>query len=303
MNIFLGILTFGSCTQAVSDSEKVQDKTIPIGTSEYTFSHQGQNRSYLFHAPEGLSNNASIVLVMHGYSSNAQTIMEYSNFNALADEHKFVVVYPQGTTDSSGYQFFNVGYNFHNGVEIDDLDFIRSLIASLQEKYSLSTQNVFSTGMSNGGDMSYLLACSASDVFRAIAPVSGTMMQTIYNSCSPQKPMPVFEIHGTDDRVTLWDGDPNNADGWGVYLDIPSIISFWATHNNVEAQEVVYLENRDTQDGSEIIFHAYGQASDPAQVWLYEVRGGAHDWPGAFGNKDIDTSAEIWRFFSQYQTQ
>ena len=59
--------------------------------------------------------------------------------------------------------------------------------------------------------MSYMLACEASDIFKAIAPVAGCMMEDIYNSCNPN-PIPVLEIHGTNDNVTLWDGDMDNND-------------------------------------------------------------------------------------------
>ena len=54
---------------------------------------------------------------------------------------------------------------------------IYALVARLVESYQIDPRRVYATGMSNGGDMSYLLACKAADVFRAIAPVAGTMMQ------------------------------------------------------------------------------------------------------------------------------
>ena len=148
--------------------------------------------------------------------------------NDVADEHGFVVAYPQGMRDASGYRFFNVGYDFHTGADarVDDVGFLRALVASLQESYSLSQTDVFSTGMSNGGDMSYLLACQASDVFKAIAPVAGMIMQSILDACSPQNVLPAFEIHGTDDDVTYWDGDMNNEDGWGAYPDVPTMMNF-----------------------------------------------------------------------------
>ncbi|GIR57048.1 MAG: hypothetical protein CM15mP64_4600 [Candidatus Neomarinimicrobiota bacterium] len=74
--------------------------------------------------------------------------------------------------------------------------------------------------MSNGGEMSYLLACEFPNYFRAVAPVAGTMMESWYNTCNPEYPTPIFEIHGTNDNVTWWDGDPQDLGGWGPYVGI-----------------------------------------------------------------------------------
>ena len=44
----------------------------------------------------------------------------------------------------------------------------------------------------------------------------------------------------------------------------------------------------------------YVDCDENAEVWLYEVVGGGHDWPGSSGNMDIQASEQIWSFFSQY---
>jgi len=36
------------------------------------------------------------------------------------------------------------------------------------------------------------------------------------------------------------------------------------------------------------------------EVWLYKVVNGGHEWPGAWGNMDINAGEEVWNFFSQY---
>ena len=103
-------------------------------------------------------------------------------------------MYPQGTEDNWGYNFFNVGYAFHSSMDVDDIGYINALIRYLQLSLQLSSTNVFSLRMSNGG-MSYLLACE-NDKIRAIAPIAGTMLQHFYETCSPSTTMPVLEVHG-----------------------------------------------------------------------------------------------------------
>ena len=265
----------------------------------FEFNDSGELREYYLYIPSSIQDNAPLVFVLHGYSGSAGGIMGYSGMNEVAQENGFAVCYPQGLSDQSGYNFWNVGYEFHNNQTVSDVNFLSSLAGYLQDEYNLSEDNTFSTGMSNGGDMSYMLACQANDVFRAIAPVAGCMMEEIYNTCD-STPVPVLEIHGNNDTVTLWDGDMQNNDGWGAYYSIEDGIELWVEINGCMSSENILLPNTSTNDGSYIINHKYFDCSNNTEVWLYEVVNGGHDWPGSFGNMDIDASQEIWSFFSQF---
>ena len=265
----------------------------------FEFNDNGQTREYYLYIPNSIQDNAPLVFVLHGYTGSAGGIMGYSGMNEIAQENGFAVCYPQGLSDQSGNNFWNVGYEFHDNQMVNDVNFLSSLANYLQDEYNLSEENTFSTGMSNGGDMSYMLACQANDVFKAIAPVAGCMMEEIYNTCD-SSPVPVFEIHGNNDNVTLWDGDMQNNDGWGAYYSIEDGIELWVEINNCQNNEEVFLPNTNLGDGSYIINHRYFDCTDNAEVWLYEVINGGHDWPGSYGNMDINSSEEIWNFFSQY---
>ena len=265
----------------------------------FEFHDSGELREYYLYIPNSIQDNAPLVFVLHGYSGSAGGIMGYSGMNQIASEHGFAVCYPQGLSDESGYNFWNVGYEFHQNQTVDDVAFLSSLANFLQDEYNLNEENTFSTGMSNGGDMSYMLACQANDVFKAIAPVAGCMIEEIYNTCD-SSPVPILEIHGNNDNVTLWDGDMQNNDGWGAYYSIEDGIEFWVETNNCMSNEEIFLPNSNISDGSYIINHRYFDCNDNAEVWLYEVVGGGHDWPGSDGNMDINSSEEIWSFFSQY---
>lgn len=279
--------------------------------------HNGVEREYIIYIPENLPLNASLVVVAHGYTSSADNIMSYSGMNKVADKEKFLVVYPQGTSDLRENNFFNVGYDFHKESIIDDLDFIKKLIKKLVNEYTINPDHVFATGMSNGGDLSYFLACYASDVFAAVAPIAGSMMQKTLIECNPENPMPIFEVHGNADDITLFNGDMDNKDGWGPYPSIPSVIDFWVNHNSLELYEKYELLDKNKADKSTIIFHKYWSNDSNIEVWFYEINNGGHHWPllkspysflknplrWSFfrsGNRDIDTSTEIWSFFSRY---
>lgn len=272
---------------------------IQLNAQYLNFEHQGQNRQYLLHIPQNCPPDAPLIMVMHGYSGNANDMKNFTGFNALADQFGFAVCYPNGTVDDYGNRFFNVGYEFHDEETVDDVDFLIQLSTFLHETHDLSPSKTFSTGFSNGGDMSYLLACEAAENFRAIAPVAGTMMQSIYDNCNSSG-IPVFEIHGTADDVTLYDGDINNVDGWGAYLPISDVIEFWKSSNNCQNYQSESLPNLNVNDGSVILWESYTEGINNSEVWLYKVQNGGHDWPGVWGNLDINASLEIWYFFSKF---
>ena len=264
----------------------------------HQFSHDGLSREYYLYLPDSLVASAPLVFVFHGYSGSANGIMNYSGLNQIADENGFVACYPQGLIDDWDYAFWNVGYDWHVDETVDDVGFSTSLAQYLQTEYNLSAHNTFSTGMSNGGDMSYLLACQASDVFKAVAPVAGCMMTWLYNSCAPLNPIPVFEIHGTVDDVTWWDGaDENDNDGYGPWESVDTTFNFWTQLNNCNEFIIDTLPDVDMSDGSYVVSHKNTNGFNNNEVWLYEVVNGGHDWPGVWGNMDISTSEEIWNFF------
>ena len=257
------------------------------------------NRDYIYYHASSAPPNCPLVLVCHGYGGSAQEIMDYSEFNALAEEFGFAVCYPQGTEDGSNTTFFNVGYDFQNNQTVDDVAFVVDLIASLQASNSLSSQDVFCTGMSNGGDFSYMLACQASETFKGVAPIAGMIMQDIMDSCNPVNEVSILEIHGTQDNVTPFQGDPNNNDGWGAYPSIPNTIDFFTNLFGLTALNSSTFPDIDPTDNSTVDSDKYIQFASCTQVWLYTVNGGGHDWPGAWGNMDISASREAWLFFEQ----
>ena len=84
--------------------------------------------------------------------------------------------------------------------------FLETLINKFSSEGDIDNEKVFCTGMSNGGDFCYLLACEASESFLGVAPVSGMIMEDILESCNPSQTLGILEIHGTNDEITYYDG-------------------------------------------------------------------------------------------------
>ena len=277
--------------------------------------YEGVEREYIIHVPENLTEDFPIVFVIHGYTGSAEGIAAYTGMNSIAEREGFIAVYPQGTIDSNGNTFFNVGYEFNDDSSINDVSFIRELVMSISQEFNLKRKKAFATGMSNGGDMSYLLACTSSDLFKAVAPVAGVLMKGLKDSCELSSPVPIFEIHGTADKISLFEGDLNNEGGWGAYYDLPSTIDFFAERYQLTNKSVKQMISKESGADYDIFFERHWTDDLEEEVWMYRIEDGRHVWPGikfnwwdnplawfyfGSGNEDINASEEVWAFFKKY---
>ena len=262
----------------------------------FTYNHNGINRDYIYYEPNNLNDDAPLVFVAHGYSSSAQNIMNYSGFNALANQYGFALCYPQGTADNWGNNFWNVGYLFTSSSTVDDVGFLTSLAQELQNNHNLSPTNTFMTGMSNGGELCYLIACESSGAFKAYAPVAGTIFPDgLSNNICNGSPTPLFKIHGINDNVSVYNGDLNDQ-FWGPYLAVDTIVNLWVNINGLSDVVVDTLPNTNNNN-KYTISYKYSSLNTENEVWLYKHMDG-HSW----GVDDINVQQEIWDFFTKYIT-
>ena len=272
--------------------------TLGQQTINASINHGGITRDYILYVPNSYvtGNQVPLVFNFHGYTSNATQQMWYGDFRAIADTAGFIIVHPEGTLDNSGVTHWNVGWG---GSTIDDIGFTSALIDSIAAEYSINQDRVYSTGMSNGGFMSYQLACELSDRIAAIASVTGSMNLGWFNSCNPSHPMPVMEIHGTLDPTVSY-----NASSFTE--SIPDIMNYWANFNNCNSTPITTnVPNINTIDGCTAEHQIWENGNNGSTVEHYKIIGGEHSWPGALfpngvTNQDIDASEKIWEFFSKY---
>lgn len=261
---------------------------------EETLLSGGLERSYKIYIPDDMASHRSLVVVLHGYGGSADPAR--FDMNRVADRYGFAVCYPQGERDSRGKRCWNVGYPFQADMTVDDVAFLCDLAEHLHHRYDLSPENTFCTGLSNGGEMCYLLAYTCGNVFRAVAPIAGLTLESMYRTLSATRAVPLMEVHGTDDRTSLWEGDPDNSGGWGAYLSVPVAVGYWVAADRCTHSLRDTLPSR---SGRMIVRERYVGGTDGAEVWLYRIEGGKHSW----GEADMDTPEAIWEFFSKFVTE
>ena len=259
--------------------------------AQLEFEHDGLTRTYYMDAPDPIPAGAPLVVVLHGYTSSAILIRAYSNWDELALSEGFVAVFPQGTEDNFGINHWNA--NFGNS-DTDDHSFLVALVQHLQAEYDLSPDCTYSCGMSNGGFMSYSLACEHPDVFSAIGSVTGSMTPADFG-CTPEEIVSIIHLHGTEDSTVPYEG--SNWGNWGLQ-SVPSVVNHWTGLMETTSLEQTALPNQEILDVTSVDFLRYAGAPSGQEFHHYRVNGGGHEWFGAWGSPDVDATAVLWDFFS-----
>jgi len=312
--LFLSIFLITSCGGGGSSSSDEVNATIPNNNQnddvetctnyeerilKCELTHKGLDRYYyiqLAHPEaEGLS---SVLFNLHGYGSNALEQMNYTNFNNLAntEENNFILIHPQGaplnTVLTSSSSHWNSG-GWTIGSTVDDVDFIDTIIKLVSQKYNLNQDRIYSTGMSNGGFMSYHLACNLSSKIAAVASVTGSMSKETYEDCNPAHPTSILQVHGTIDATVPFDG--NSALGM---RSINDVMDYWKLYNACDVDPTSIIT--DYFDIEIAVQHdTYSNCLNDVNVELYKIEGMGHTWPykGRYG---ISATEIIWEFINTH---
>ncbi len=202
----------------------------------------GETRRYLLYVPDtyDASKPTPLVINIHGFAQWPANQRDISNWNDLADEKGFIVVYPMGTK-------FPLRWNSHIPVETSEesrkeVVFISDLIDTLSEQYTLDTARIYASGLSNGAGMSFVLACTLSDRIAAIGGVAGAYTYP-WDACNPSRPVPLIAFHGMQDQVVPYNGGPSRSFDT-PFPNIPEWMAEYARHNGCSPETLQLPANR-----------------------------------------------------------
>lgn len=264
----------------------------------------GMDRTFLTHLPVDYNpnNKLPLVVAMHGGTGNAYNLENQSGLSLKSDESNFIVVYPEGVVSNLlGIRTWNAGWccGFASINNIDDVQFISDLIDHFVENYNVDPLRIYLTGMSNGGYMSYRLACELRNKIAAIAPVSAAMSMV---DCSPQNPMPIIHFHSYLDENVRYEG------GMGIGISnhhsppLDSIFQAWANHNQCQILADTLLST----DQYDLI--EWSNCECDATIRYYITRDGGHSWHGGNGtllgddpSLFINANDLMWDFFKEHR--
>lgn len=261
----------------------------------------GQNRKYLLYVPDTYNpaEPTPLVISIHGFAEWPAHQMQISHWNKLADEYGFIVVYPSG----SGFpkRWRSNGQVDPGDDPMVDVVFISDLIDTLEQQYNIDKMRIYANGLSNGGGMSFLLACKLSGRIAAIGGVSGAYLFPS-EDCQPERPVPLVAFHGTRDPIVPYGG--GSSSHFDIpFPKIPEWIEMFAGRNGCAVPPVTLPGQGDVSAVK------YSSCDQNAEVLFYTIDGGGHSWPGGeplpvfivgYTTQAIDATAVMWEFFQQH---
>jgi len=267
-----------------------------------TIVSSGQKREYLLYVPKSYdpTKPTPLVLNLHTAMSWPTSSMNISQWNLVADEQEFIVVYPEGT--GRGPKSWEMTGS-ETPSRMPDVIFISELIDKLEASYNIDKTRIYANGMSNGGGMAFVLSCTLSDRIAAVGMVSAGLYPE-WNWCTDHRPVPVIALHGTADPICPYNGGKSKF-GDDIFPSVQGFMANWSRRNrcgpnpseSVVAPDVTRLQ--------------YTDCADDAGVVLYTVKGGGHQWPGGKQvragwmvgpySRSVDATRQMWAFFREHQ--
>lgn len=275
---------------------------------ERSFMQDDSLRSYLLYVPDAYDGQADwpLVINFHGFNTNSNLQIAFSQMNAVADTAHFLVAYPQGLLVEIPAGFgIGPGWNVP-GISSpnDDVAFTDNLIDHVAADFAIDVERIHATGWSNGALMAFYMACVLSDRIASVAGVAASMTDAMFDSCLYQRSVSSLLIHGTADPIVPFDGIP------GLTRPVPITPSFLSGQYNCSADSIVTeLADISTEDSSTVTLIDYTDCDNNSEILFYRVNNGGHTWPGSnplpgleflgHTNQDIDANSVIWNFFKR----
>ncbi len=264
---------------------------VDPGTSRGSMTVGDAEREYLLHVPQGAAQDdpLPVLYLLHGYRSDAATMLDTTQMAARADESGFVVVAPEGRGDPRHWTLPTTGSD-------DDVSYVEELVEHVAAEQCVDPDRTYVAGFSNGAALAGALSCQDDSPFAAYVGVAAPYD---LGRCPDAEPAPMLYVHGRRDPVITFDGNTRSV--IGPTAPVPLMLDRWSVRNGCTGRDVA---TRGT------IEHLTWSGCD-ADLEAYVVADGGHQWPGgdldAAGgpsgkmSQQLDTSEVAWEFLSRHR--
>jgi polyhydroxybutyrate depolymerase len=252
-----------SCPAGLTATPGETTETVTVG---------GLSRTYILHVPPSYTGATAVPLVFdfHPIGVQASLWKGVTTWGATADKDAFIVVWPQGYMNS-----WHVGRCCDPalGADVDDVAFTRAVIAQVSAEACVDSRRIYASGCSNGGGMSYELACDAADVVAAVAPVdfdciTGPTNDPSCGNCNPSRPISEVQFRCTGDKYCPYDGGPTSVVAGLLFPGAEANFATWAGIDQCTGSTQTSSDNAACQ--------TYSNCNAGAEVTLCTVPNGVH---------------------------
>ncbi len=306
--LMIGLFVVGICYVL-----SAQTRWQPTG-QRYSFQFQEQERSYRIFVPDQLGEKPALVMFLHGGGGNADRSSRYG-LTPLAEQEKFVVVYPEGLNRS--WNDGRTSEMIADRLSVDDVGFLVEVLERVRETIEFDQDKVFIMGASNGGFMTQRMAIEKPELFAAAGVIIATMPSPLAESFSPEAPMSMIFMNGTQDPLVPYDGGDlklnfgrTRGKSRGKCTSTDQAVEMWVKHNGMQLAngQKKQLPDTNKEDQCTVETTTWENGDRGTAVQLCRIIGGGHTLPGAFRNRsmdrvfgatnhDISGFQHIWQFF------
>ncbi len=214
-----------------------------------------------------------LVILLHGYG--AAGVLQTGYFRATDDAERrgYYLLSPDGTKDASGKQFWNAtpACCDFGGSEIDDVAYLTALLDEAIDVLPIDEERVYFIGHSNGGFMSYRMACELSDRVAAIMSLAGADFLSD-TDCVPTEPVSVLQVHGDADTTISFEGSTG-------YSSAHESAKRWALRAGCDETETTgdAMDLEVNLEGAETVVTEWSTGCDAGHdAALWRIAGGGH---------------------------
>lgn len=272
----MAAILIAACDTAAPVIEPQLDPTPPLEIGG------GRPARVVLPADYDVSKRYPLVVMLHGYSANALAQDAIFGLRSRTTGLQFILVMPDGTKDSGGKRFWNATPQCcdFDGQGIDDVGYLSGLIDEAARIYAIDPANVALVGHSNGGYMSYRMACDRPEQIARIAVLAGAIALD-EKDCPGTRPVGVLHIHGTHDETVPYQAQPAAPAAGEIFpiqtLGAEAAAERWRTKNACDAAMPAPVKADLTGlPGSETDVFTWTGCAAGAPVELWRVNEGDH---------------------------
>ena len=254
---------------------KIQQGNIQMGR---------HTRTFLNYVPQNLGDKPALVIALHGSGMNANRMRKWTGyeFDKLADQYGFIIVYPDGYKGTWNDCRINSPYPASKE-NIDDVGFVEQLIKTFYSSHHISLDEVYVFGFSNGGQMAFRLAIERPALIAAVCAVAASLPEPDMIACKLDGNTPkVMLIAGTEDPINPYSGGAVSLFGLrkvGISISaIDTARSFVLRNDLADDSKIIHFPILQTKRALPLELRTWGPSDSPF-VKLYTVIGGGHVIP------------------------
>lgn len=224
---------------------------------------------------------APLLVALPGFTATPNDLLALVDLTAEAYKRGVVLALPSGSKNGGGLPFWNATDSCCDFEKsgVDDSKYLMDLVKQIGSKVLIDKKRIYFFGHSNGGFMSYTVACNNSDKIAAIVSLEGSSFADM-SMCGASKPVSVLQINGTADELINIEGGNVFDDPKQPYPTVKEETGKWAQVNGCSSSSPVILNKKkfnyeSALAGSETTKAAY-KCPKGVAVEMWTIVGGAH---------------------------